>query len=103
MLKTGRTHLQDAVPVTLGQVLSGYTRQVELSLVRLEGAESGLLELPLGGTAVGTGINAHPQFAARVIANLAQETGLELVEAQNTLRPRRPRMPACRPRACSRP
>jgi fumarate hydratase class II len=83
VLKTGRTHLQDAVPVTLGQVFSGYARQIELGLNRLDQAGAGLLELPLGGTAVGSGINTHPEFAARVIAGLADDTGIDLKEAAN--------------------
>ncbi len=81
VLKTGRTHLMDAVPLTLGQELGGYARQVELGLDRLRAAEDGLAELPLGGTAVGSGVGAHPQFAARVIAGLAAETSLPLKEA----------------------
>ena len=83
IVKIGRTHLQDAVPIRLGQVFSGYARQVALSIRRLEGASNGLNELPLGGTAVGTGINTHPEFAAKVIAGLAQATGLPLREAAN--------------------
>jgi fumarate hydratase class II len=79
----GRTHLQDAVPVRLGQVFSGYARQVALAKRRLEMAQEGLLELPLGGTAVGTGINTHPDFAPRVIAALAAVTGLPFREAAN--------------------
>ena len=72
IVKIGRTHLQDAVPVRLGQVFSGYARQIVLGKRRLESAEEGLLELPLGGTAVGTGLNTHPEFAGRVIAGLAK-------------------------------
>jgi len=79
----GRTHLQDATPVRLGQVFSGYARQVALAIRRLEAATEGLLELPLGGTAVGTGLNAHPEFARRVIAGLAEVTALPLREAAN--------------------
>ena len=81
--KIGRTHLQDAVPVTLGQEFSGYARQVELGLGRLTQAEQGLYELALGGTAVGTGVNSHPEFAGRVIACLAQDTSISLQEAAN--------------------
>lgn len=83
VIKIGRTHLQDATPVRLGQVFGGYARQVELAILRLETAREGLFELPLGGTAVGTGINTHPQFAARVIAGISQVTGLPFVEAHN--------------------
>jgi len=83
VVKLGRTHLQDAVPIRLGQVFSGYARQVELARERLLQASSGLLELPLGGTAVGTGINTHPGFAARVCGALARETGLDFREADN--------------------
>jgi fumarate hydratase class II len=83
IVKIARTHLQDAVPIRLGQVFSGYARQVGLSIRRLEGASNGLNELPLGGTAVGTGLNTHPEFAAKVIAGLAQVSGLPLREAAN--------------------
>ncbi len=83
ILKIGRTHLQDATPVKLGQVFSGYARQVELAHERLAVNSSGLYELPLGGTAVGTGINTHPQFAATTIAAIARETCLPFREASN--------------------
>ncbi len=83
VLKIGRTHLQDATPVRLGQVFSGYARQVELAHERLSVASSGLYELPLGGTAVGTGINTHPEFASRTIAAIARETCLPFREAGN--------------------
>ncbi|BCR03106.1 fumarate hydratase class II [Desulfuromonas versatilis] len=83
IVKIGRTHLQDATPVRLGQVFSGYARQVALSIRRLENSLEGLLELPLGGTAVGTGINTHPRFAAKVIDGLAEVTGLPFKEAAN--------------------
>ena len=81
--KIGRTHLQDAVPVTLGQEFSGYARQVELGIERLKAVESRLSELALGGTAVGTGVNTHPHFAARVIAGISSETGIPFQEALN--------------------
>jgi fumarate hydratase class II len=81
--KIGRTHLQDAVPVTLGQEFSGYARQAELAIERLRGVEERLSELALGGTAVGNGLNAHPQFASRVIASMSQETGVAFREAKN--------------------
>ncbi len=83
VLKIGRTHLQDATPIRLGQVFSGYARQVELAAERLSASAEGLHELPLGGTAVGTGINTHPDFAATTIAAIARETGLPLREASN--------------------
>ncbi|HXA50167.1 MAG TPA: class II fumarate hydratase [Candidatus Acidoferrum sp.] len=83
VLKIGRTHLQDAVPMRLGQEFSGYARQVELAIQRVRFAVKGLYELPLGGTAVGTGLNAPDGFAAEVIAQLAKRTGLPFVEAQN--------------------
>jgi len=81
--KIGRTHLQDAVPVTLGQEFSGYVRQAELGIERLKAIEQRLAELALGGTAVGTGMNTHPEFARRVIALIAQETGCPFIEAKN--------------------
>ena len=83
IIKIGRTHLQDATPIRLGQVFSGYARQVALANRRLETALDGLLELALGGTAVGTGINTHPEFAGRVIGGLAEVTGLAFREAAN--------------------
>ena len=81
--KIGRTHLQDAVPITLGQEFQGFARQIELALVRMRKAERELGVLPLGGTAVGTGLNTHPRFAAQVIAGLSGELGLVLEEAKN--------------------
>jgi fumarate hydratase class II len=83
MRKIGRTHLQDAVPMTLGQEFSGYARQVELGIERLASLEPRLAELALGGTAVGTGVNAHPEFATDVIAWVSRETGIEFREARN--------------------
>lgn len=83
ILKSGRTHLQDAAPIRLGQEFSGYARQVELCVARLEAARDDLLELALGGTAVGTGLNAHPEFPRRTIARVAQVTGLAFREAAN--------------------
>src|SRR5215470_6871082 len=76
ILKIGRTHLQDATPIRLGQEFSGYASQVEHGMQRLHKLESGLGELALGGTAVGTGVNTHVEFARRVIEGLARETGL---------------------------
>jgi len=83
IVKLGRTHLQDAVPIRLGQVFSGYVRQLELATGRLRQGAEGLLELPLGGTAVGTGLNTHPEFARRTCARLAAVTGRPFVEAAN--------------------
>ncbi len=81
--KIGRTHLQDAVPMSLGDSFSGYTRQIELGLERLAAAMPRLTELALGGTAVGSGLNTHPSFAGRVISGLSQHTGIEFHEAAN--------------------
>jgi len=81
--KIGRTHLQDAVPMTLGQEFSGYARQVELGIERLAAVEPRLAELALGGTAVGTGVNTHPDFAAATIAWISKETGIDFREARN--------------------
>jgi fumarate hydratase class II len=81
--KIGRTHLQDAVPMTLGQEFSGYARQVELAVERLLAVEPRLSELALGGTAVGTGVNAHPDFAAETVALIAQATGIGFRRAAN--------------------
>jgi fumarate hydratase class II len=83
VMKIGRTHLMDATPIRLGQEFSGYARQVELGIRRLEGTRASLAELALGGTAVGTGLNAHPEFAKRVIAHLSELTGIEFREAEN--------------------
>jgi fumarate hydratase class II len=81
--KIGRTHLQDAVPMTLGQEFSGYARQIELGIQRTDAAVNTLSALALGGTAVGTGLNAHPEFAQRVISLLSSERGLSFREAEN--------------------
>ena len=83
VVKAGRTHLMDATPVTLGQEFGGYAAQVAYGVERLEAVLPRLAELPLGGTAVGTGVNTPPGFAARVIAELARATGLPLTEARN--------------------
>jgi fumarate hydratase class II len=83
ILKIGRTHLQDATPIRLGQEFGGYASQVEQAIVRLRNVEVSLGELALGGTAVGTGINTHAGFAGRTIAGIAAETGLSLKEAAN--------------------
>jgi fumarate hydratase class II len=81
--KIGRTHLQDAVPMSLGQEFSGYARQVELGIKRLRTVQERLSELALGGTAVGNGLNTHPEFASRVIASISREAGIALREAKN--------------------
>jgi fumarate hydratase, class II len=81
VVKSGRTHLMDATPVTLGQEFSGYATQIRRGIERVESALPRVAELPLGGTAVGTGINTPPAFAARVIEVLAGDTGLPLTEA----------------------
>ncbi len=78
LVKSGRTHLMDAVPVTLGQEFSGYAAQVRQGIARVQDALPRLGQTPLGGTAVGTGLNTHPEFAARVRAVLHEETGLEI-------------------------
>src|SRR6266545_2761607 len=78
VVKSGRTHWMDAVPVTLGQEFGGYAAQVREGKARVEGTLERLGKIPLGGTAVGTGLNTHPEFAARVRARLALETGLRI-------------------------
>jgi fumarate hydratase class II len=81
ILKIGRTHLQDATPIRLGQEFGGYARQVELGIHRIQNAMSSLSELPLGGTAVGTGINTYPLFAKKAIATMNKKTGYHFSEA----------------------
>ncbi len=83
IVKIGRTHLQDATPLTLGQEFGGYVTQLDNGLKRLDQALQWLYELPLGGTAVGTGLNAHPEYAEKAAAELAQLTGLPFVTAPN--------------------
>jgi len=83
VVKIGRTHLQDATPVRVGQELGGYAAQVKLAGTRAQKAIRSLRELPLGGTAVGTGINSHPDFAGKVIEEITRRTGIEFVEAEN--------------------
>jgi fumarate hydratase class II len=83
IVKIGRTHLQDATPLTLGQDFSGYVAQLDHALGALQAAAPPLLELALGGTAVGTGLNAHPQFARRVCERVAKATGLPFRDATN--------------------
>ena len=83
IVKSGRTHLMDATPVTLGQEFGGYAAQVRYGIERIQSALPRVAEVPLGGTAVGTGINTPQGFSARVIELLAEETGLPLTEARN--------------------
>jgi len=83
IIKIGRTHLADATPLRLGQEVSGFARQIELSVGRAEKAIEAVLELPVGGTAVGSGLNTHPEFGSRVAKVLSAETGLAFVEAAN--------------------
>ncbi len=83
IVKIGRTHLQDAVPLTLGQEMSGWVAQLDASLERLAMGADGLRRLAIGGTAVGTGLNTHPEFAERTAAVISELTGLELTSAPN--------------------
>ena len=83
VVKSGRTHLMDATPVTLGQEFAGYAAQVRYGIERVEAALPRVAELPLGGTAVGTGINTPEGFSAKVIAEIARATGLPLTEARD--------------------
>lgn len=83
IVKIGRTHLQDATPLTLGQEISGYVAQLDLAAEQLRAALPGLRQLAIGGTAVGTGLNAHPEFGRRVAEELAAETGCAFVSAPN--------------------
>ena len=83
IVKIGRTHLMDATPLTLGQEFSGYVQQLTYGLQRIEGVLPRLYELALGGTAVGTGLNSHPEFAERVAAKIAAFTGLPFASAPN--------------------
>jgi fumarate hydratase class II len=95
IIKIGRTHLQDAVPIRMGQEFSGYAHQVEACRARVEAALPGIYELPLGGTAVGTGLNAPPEFAPAAIAEIARRTGLPFVEAVNHFEAQAARDAAC--------
>ncbi len=83
VVKVGRTHLQDATPITLGQEIGGWAAQLDDALAGVRQSEGGVHALALGGTAVGTGLNAHPEFAARTVAHLAEATGLPLRRAVN--------------------
>ena len=83
VVKSGRTHLMDAVPVTLGQEFAGYAAQIRLSYQRIDQALPRVAQLPLGGTATGTGLNTHPEFAERVRAQITGDTGIELFEPED--------------------
>lgn len=83
IVKIGRTHFMDATPLTLGQEFSGYVTQVHNTLQRVKNTQKHLYELALGGTAVGTGLNTHPEFAVKAAQTIAQETGLPFVTAPN--------------------
>jgi fumarate hydratase, class II len=81
--KIGRTHLQDAIPMTLGDEFSGYARQIKLGIERIKNVKNRLAELALGGTAVGTGLNTHPEFTKKTIGYIAKETSISFIEAVN--------------------
>jgi fumarate hydratase class II len=83
IVKIGRTHLQDATPIRLGQEFGGYARQIDLGIQRVQAAQRALSEVALGGTAVGTGLNAHPRFASRAMALVSKQVGVKLREATN--------------------
>jgi len=83
VVKTGRTHLMDAMPVTIDQEFKGYARQLQLGAERLESTMERLTELPQGGTAVGTGLNTHPDFGAQMAAAISDATDIEFQEAEN--------------------
>ena len=83
IIKTGRTHLMDAVPVTFGQEISGWAAQIRLGIARIESALPRLAQLPIGGTAVGTGLNAHPGFSPQVLRVICEITGMPFTRADN--------------------
>ena len=83
VVKTGRTHLMDAMPITFEQEFSGYARQIEVGIKRIETALENIMELPMGGTAVGTGINTHPKFPAKFAVEVSRLTGESFREAEN--------------------
>jgi len=83
VVKTGRTHLMDAMPVTFGQELSGWAAQIRSGIARIESALTRLRQLPQGGSAVGTGINAHPEFGPRIAVALSQSTGFDFASSDN--------------------
>ena len=86
IIKIGRTHLADATPLRLGQEFGGFARQLQLAVQRAEKSIKPILELPVGGTAVGSGINTHPEFGSRVAAALADKTGVPFVKRRTTLK-----------------
>jgi Fumarase len=98
VVKSGRTHWMDAVPVTLGQEFGGYAAQVREGKARVESTLARLGKIPLGGTAVGTGLNTHPEFAARVRAKLAADTDLEISAPADPSSRRRHATASSRPR-----
>ena len=83
IVKTGRTHLQDATPIRLGQEFEGYLGQIERGIQRIHESMAGLSEVALGGTAVGTGVNTHPEFASKVCSNLSEILKLDITETNN--------------------
>src|SRR5207244_2236673 len=83
VIKSGRTHLHDATEMTLGQEFSGYAENLRHAVERLQATRDALLEVPLGGTAIGTGVNTHPDFARLAVARLSEITGLALRQAAN--------------------
>src|SRR6185295_16043404 len=83
IIKIGRTHLADATPLRLGQEIGGFARQLAMYVERAKRGIEAILELPAGGTAVGTGINTHPEFGSRVAQVLAKDAGIPFVEAKN--------------------
>ncbi len=83
VLKTGRTHLQDAVPILLGQEFSGWASQLHHGIARIQSTRTHLLEIPIGGTALGTGLNAHPEFAVRMITVLAKTANADVRNSEN--------------------
>ena len=83
IVKTGRTHLQDATPIRLGQAFEGHVGQVERSISRVSHAQSELSEVAIGGTAVGTGVNTHPHFAAKICEKLSDNIGIKITETSN--------------------
>jgi fumarate hydratase class II len=85
VIKSGRTHLQDAVPIRLGQEFSGYARAVERDIERIQRASEGLTRIGIGGTAAGTGLNAHPEYAERMVSELSLLTGLGLHASENLI------------------
>ena len=92
IVKIGRTHLMDAVPLTFGQEFSGYIAQLEQDVARIKAALPDIMELAIGGTAVGTGLNTHPEFAHRCAARIAELTGTAVYVPRPTSSPRWPLM-----------